>query len=140
MFSRRVSQSWEFLSLESFSWLCLNCGFPNYSSGRVESLSSLPVLNHYSALEPADSMNDIANRVTTQEDASVPLSPQSNGFSPAANDSRIHFTSTPIKPVEQTQTPNVHQFSKLKVMCINRQSIQSTEKRSKFYALLDCLT
>ena len=132
-----TSQYAVYASLESFSWLSELWFSPNYSSGRVGSLSSLPVSNHYSVLQPADSMDDLTSPITTPKDASVPLSPQSNGFSPAANDSRIPSTSTPIKSVEQTKTPNVHQFSKLKVMCINCKSIQSTEKRSGFYAFLD---
>ena len=144
-----ICQSWEFLLIVSELWF-------SHSSGRVE---SLPVSNHYSVLEPAiwlksdlhtltdyttlsayisvillsdftktaDTMDDLANLITTLEDASIPLSPQSNGKWQSHT-----CTSTPLKPVQQTKTPNVHQFSKLKVMCINCQSIQKgTEKHSK---------
>ncbi|MEW8546063.1 MAG: hypothetical protein AB2693_21280, partial [Candidatus Thiodiazotropha sp.] len=126
-----------YAGLESFSWLCLRCGSPNYSSGCVESLSSLPVSNHFSALELSDSFEDLAYCRTTIEDTSVPLSPHSNVFNPAANDNYIPFTSTPIKHVAETKNSNIHLYSKLKVICINCQSIQSTEKRARFYTFLD---
>ena len=46
------------------------------------------------------------------------------------------FTSTPIKQ-NSSPTSSVNQFSKLKVLCIKCQSIQSAEKRARFYALLE---
>ena len=44
------------------------------------------------------------------------------------------FTSIPIKQ-NSSPTSSINQFSK--VLCINCQSIQSAEKRSRFYALLE---
>ena len=130
-----------YASLESFSWVCLSCGSPNYSSGHIESLSSLPVSNPFSVLESSDLSDDCIYLKTTIKDNSSSTIPESYVFNPAANDSCVSptqpLTSTPKKVTERGTNPSINQFSKLKVICINCQSIQSAEKRARFYAFVD---
>ena len=130
-----------YASLESFSWLCMSCGSPNYSSGHVESLSSLPISNPFSVLELSDISDASIFSKTTIEDGTSSPRPELNRFSLAANDSHVShtlpLTSTPKKVTEQGVNSSVNRFSKLKVICINCQSIQRSEKRARFYAFLD---
>ena len=87
--------------------MTLSCGSPNYSSGHIESLSSLPTSNPYSALESSDtSGDDCVYLRTTIKDHSPPNKPESYVFNPAANDSCVSsprpLTSTPKKVTEQS--------------------------------------
>ena len=122
--------------------MTLSCGSPNYSSGHIEPLSSLPTSNPYSALESSDiSGDDCVYLRTTIKDHSPPNKPESYVFNPAANDSCVSsprpLTSTTKKVTEQSTNSSLNRFSKLKVICINCQSIQSAEKRARFYAFLE---
>ena len=111
---------------------CLECGSPNYSSGHNE-LHPLPASNQFSLLECSDSGDDLDYHLSTTQNAPAQASPDGNGFSPSYG---MPFTSTPIKQ-NSSPTSSVNQFSKLKVLCIKCQSIQSAEKRARFYALLE---
>ena len=63
----------------------------------------------------------------------MPYANNKDGFSPSYG---MLFISTPIKQ-NSSATSSVNQFSKLKVLCINCQSIQSAEKRARFLIGLD---
>ena len=120
-----------YAGLQGFSWLCLDCGSPNFSSVPSGSPTSMPVSNMYSSLDSIDS-NDHTNTYSTQYTPNISR-PAESSFSPGSN-VEMPFTSTPVK---MKQTSAINKFSRLKVLSINCQSIQSVEKRARFYALLE---
>ena len=85
----------------------------------------------YSSLGTTDS-NDHTDAHITQYTPNISRLAEIS-FSPGSN-VEIPFTSTPVK---MKQASAVNKFSKLKVLGINCQSIQSVEKRAQFYALLE---
>ena len=70
-------------SLQSFSWLCMECGSPNYSSLPSESLVPLPVSNIYNSLDCSDSKDETDNHSTQFTPNSH--RPAENSFSPGSN-------------------------------------------------------
>ena len=120
-----------YAGLQSFSWLCLDCGSPNFSSVPSGWLTFLSVSNMYSSLGTTDS-NDHTDAHNTKYTPNITRLAESS-LSPGSN-VEIPFTSTTVKMM---QASAINKFSKLKVLSINCQSIQSVEKRARFCALLE---
>ena len=120
-----------YVGLQSFFWLCLDCGAPNFSSVPSGLLTSLSVSNLYSNLDTTGS-NDHTDAHITQYTPNISRHAESS-FRPG-NNVEMPLTSTPIT---MKQALAIDKFSKLKVLGINCQSIQSVEKRAQFYALLE---
>ena len=69
------SQYAAYVSFERFSWLCLNCGFSNFSSRHSESLSSLSVSNQFNAQDTSDTQSASIYQKDTVLDTSPAASP-----------------------------------------------------------------
>ena len=91
-------------------------------------------------LESSDiSGDDCVYLRTTIKDHSPPNKPESYVVNPGANDSCVSqpLTPTPKKVTEQSTNSSLNQFSTLKVIYINCQSIQSAEKQARLHAFLE---
>ena len=117
-----------FQGIHNTSWICCNCGLPNFSTTLFETflMDSLPTQNTYSQLSDGDSHQDSLS-------SPQPSCTSSESFSSLDSSIGIpQHTSSPNKP---SQTASVKPCQNtLRVLTVNFQSMKA--KKTSFWLLL----